>query len=174
LSSAVAEQASSDFTIHDPNVLARDHDDYSVLAPTAPHIIGSSATSGGAVDTVEFLMQGQREVVIASDTSASAGISVDNFVLFQIGMNGTNSYYGEGTGDSLTYVNSSVPGDDGYIHVNGQDLTNFLVGASGGTASFNPTDFSSYLKLNTPISFKSEALDCGESGGVSDIYLLFR
>jgi hypothetical protein len=174
LSSEVDLQPSSDYTVFEQNVFARDHDDFSDMNPKHPHIIGSSATSGGAVGDVQFVMLGQREVTLAGDTSGSQDVYVDNFILTQLQMNGQTSYSGEGSGDSPTYNNSSIAGDNGYINVGGAPLTDFLVGADGGTSNFTPMDFGPKLQLNTVIDFKSEALDCGAVGQVSDIYLLFR
>jgi hypothetical protein len=174
LSSKVALQNSDDFTVYDQNVLARDHDNYSDLNPKHPHIIGSSSKSTGAVADVQFVLQGEREIMLSGNTSGTQDVYVDNFVLVQLGMGGQTSYYGEGSSDSVTYTNSSVAGDNGYINVAGSELKNYLVGASGGTSNFTPINFGPELQLNTVIDFKSEALDCGQVGQVSDIYLLFR
>jgi hypothetical protein len=174
LSSAVASQPSDDFTVFEQSVTARDHNDYSDLNPKSPHIIGSSTSSSGAVGEVQFVLEGQRQVMLASDTAGTQDVAVDNFILFKTTMGCSTSYFGEGTSDSFTYSNASIAGDDGYVNVNGAPLKNFLVGASGGTASFAPVDYSSTFRLNTVVDFKSEALDCGQVGQVSDIYLLFR
>jgi hypothetical protein len=174
MSSLVPEQASSDFTVYETNVTARDHDNYSDLNPKNPHIIGSSKTSTGAIGEVNFVMQGAREVILAGDTSGSQDVYVDNFILTTLKQAGNTSYCGEGSADSVTYTNSSIAGDDGYVNVGGAPLKDFLVGAAGGTSNFNPMDFGPKLQLNTVIDFKSEALDCGQVGQVSDIYLLFR
>jgi hypothetical protein len=174
LSNAVASQPSSDYTVYDTNVTARDHNNFNDMSPVSPHIVGSSSTSAGAVADVQFVLQGKREIMLSGDTSGSQDIYVDNFILVRLSQGGKSTYYGEGTGDSLTYVNSSIPGDNGHINVGGQPLQNYLVGAAQGAADFTPTNYGNLFELNTPVELKSEALDCGVVGQVSDIYLLFR
>jgi hypothetical protein len=144
------------------------------LSPTHPWIIGSSSTSPGAAGEILFTLQGQRQVVLSSDTAGTQALSVDNFFLFKLGVSGTSTYYGEGTADAVTYVNSTIANDNGYINVNGNPLINYLSTAPGGTASIPVSDFSSELPFNTQIDFKSEALDCGEFEGVSSVYMVFQ
>jgi hypothetical protein len=173
LSSTVPLQNSSDFTLHDTNVWSRNHDSGG-QAPSHPYIIGSSATNAGAAADIQFMMEGTRQVTLAGDQGGMKDIYVDNYVLLQILQGGQTTYFAEGSADSPTYQNSSVANDTGFVNVGGTDLKNFQVGAAGGTSNFNPIDFGNELQTNTVIDFKSEALDCGVVGQVSDIYLLFR
>jgi hypothetical protein len=173
ISSAVSEEASQTSSNHDTTVLSRDHESGG-LSPTHPWIIGSSSTSPGAAGEILFTLQGQRQVVLSSDTAGTQALSVDNFFLFKLGVSGTSTYYGEGTADAVTYVNSTIANDNGYINVNGNPLINYLSTAPGGTASIPVSDFSSELPFNTQIDFKSEALDCGEFEGVSSVYMVFQ
>jgi hypothetical protein len=173
LSSAVALESSSASTVHDTNVTARNHNSGSLI-PINPHIIGSSSKSAGATADIQFLMQGERQVMLSSDTAGSQDVTVNNFILIRLGIAGQTSYFGEGSADSATYNDPSVAGDNGYINVGGQKLTNYFSGGASAPVSFKPTDYSSLLKLNTSIDLKSEALDCGDVSQVSDIYLLFR
>ncbi len=162
LVSKVAKANSSTFKERRTDIVSRLHGG-SGNAP--PHVMASKEIS--------FVLQGDREVVLAGDSHGGDDIYVDNYFLVEVMFSGLKkpNLWASGTKDArpLDAKNVEMP-----IQVNGQDVTDWHAFGDGGTSRFNPINMYGQLAKDKEISFKGSALDCGSVGESSDVYLLFR
>lgn len=130
-----------------------------------PHVMASKEIS--------FLLQGDREVVLAGDSHGGDDIYVDNFFLVEIMFPGLMkpNLWASGTADALPFNDSGAIMN---ILVNKQEVTDWHAFGGGGTSTFHAINMYSQMTKNKDISFKGSSLDCGSVGESSDVYLLFR
>lgn len=121
---------------------------------------------------VSFILQGDREVVLAGDSFGGADIYVDNYFLVEVlypGLTKSN-LWASGTADALPYSGKGV----GPIMVDGQPVDDWHAFGEGGTSTFKAINMYSHMTKNKEILFRGSSLDCGSVGESSDVYLLFR
>ena len=162
LVSKVAKANSSTFSERRNDIVSRKHGG---TGNAPPHVMASKEIS--------FVLQGDREVVLAGDSHGGDDIYVDNYFLVEVMFPGLAkpNLWASGTRDALPLnsKNVAVP-----IQVNGQAVTDWHAFGDGGTSRFNPINMYNQLTKDKEISFKGSALDCGSVGESSDVYLLFR
>jgi hypothetical protein len=162
LVSKVAKASSSTFTELRTDIVSRLHGG-SGNAP--PHVMGSRE--------LKFVLQGDREVVLAGDSHGGDDIYVDNYFLVEVMFPGLSqpNLWASGTADALPHApgGGTMP-----IQVNGQSVLDWHAYGSSGTSTFHAINMFSQLTKNKEISFRGSSLDCGSVGESSDVYLLFR
>lgn len=158
----VALASSSTFAERRNDIVSRLHGG---SGNAAPHVMGSRE--------IKFVLQGDREVVLAGDSHGGDDIYVDNYFLVEVMFPGLMkpNLWASGTADALPYQtkNQTMP-----IQVNGESVLDWHAYGSGGTSTFQAINMYNQLTLNKEISFRGSALDCGSVGETSDVYLLFR
>ena len=153
---------SSTFTERRSDIVSRLHGG-SGNAP--PHVMGSRE--------IKFVLQGDREVVLAGDSHGGDDIYVDNYFLVEVMFPGLAkpNLWASGTADALPYASG---GGTMPIQVNGQSVLDWHAYGAGGTSTFHAINMYNQLAKDKEISFRGSALDCGSVGETSDFYLLFR
>lgn len=130
-----------------------------------PHVMASKQIS--------FVLQGDREVVLAGDSHGGADIYVDNYFLVEIMFPGLMkpNLWASGTADALPYDSKGVPSP---IMVGNFPVDDWHAYGAGGTSTFHAINMFNQLAKDKEISFRGSSLDCGSVGETSDVYLLFR
>lgn len=158
----VAKASSSTFTQLRSDIVSRLHGG---AGNAPPHVM--------AAREVSFVLQGEREVVLAGDSHGGDDIYVDNYFLVEVMYSGLTrpNLWASGTRDALPYDSGGNPSP---ILVGSQPVTDWHAFGDGGTSRFNPINMYNQLTRDREITFKGSALDCGSVGESSDVYLLFR
>lgn len=155
---------SSTFANVDTDVIARSHDTGSRNPDMTrnPFIMGKASLS--------VLLKGERSILLAGAADDKTKITVDNFIL--IGVNPENkigdpdNYRGYGSKDS------AVAGGSEIIFKN--ERIPLVPFATGGVSTIEPLAISTAMELNKNYFLDIRALDCGNVGGMSDLYLVFQ
>ena len=134
---------------------------------------GNSAPYVMASKEVSFLLQGDREVVLAGDSHGGDDIYVDNYFLVEVMFPGLlrPNLWASGTADALPLDPKNVASP---ILVNGQEVNDWHAFGAGGTSTFHAINMYNQLTKDQEITFKGSSLDCGSVGESSNVYLLFR
>ncbi len=154
-----ASRGSRDYT-----VLSRDHDNPSSANAIAPYVLGQSST--------QFRLLAARGVKLSGSSEALAPILVDNYILVgqQVASSGgaaaAISYKSYGTSDATIKNTNYVLKNNVQI-----PLTPF---ASAGTATVAALLMTQDFAVNQSYVLSVDALDCGGSRELSDVYLVFQ
>jgi hypothetical protein len=147
------------------NVSARDHASGLGAAPTnvaAPYVLGTF--------TNKVTLNGERSVKLSGSAQALTSILVDNFVLMGSRLASStaaiSNYRAFGSGDSAI-------GTTGKIKVNNADVA-LQAFESGGTATIGTLLLTSDFSVGKQYELNVNALDCGGSKAMSEIYLVFQ
>ncbi|MBO9665282.1 MAG: hypothetical protein J7501_00520 [Bdellovibrio sp.] len=147
------------------NVIARDHkkaSDTSLTNVANPYVMGAF--------TNKVTLAGERTVKLSGSGSSLSSILVDNFVLVGSRLSSSSAaisnYRAWGSADTAI-------GTTGKIKVNNADvaLTAF---ESGGTATIGTLVLTSDFAVGKEYELNINALDCGGSKALSDVYLIFQ
>lgn len=147
LFSAVAKQPSAAFksnTYSDVRVATRQFDP--VPYHVAPAFRGTVTLQPG------------KRLVLAGDAAGQAGWSVDNFLLFEITVQGSTTYLACGGVEPLTVRGQSVQ----------------RLGRSSLSFRAGEIDLTPHLPVGVPVQLKVSALDYGAVGFISDVFLIQR
>jgi hypothetical protein len=150
------------------NVLSRIHgsgvieDALSLRNVAAPYILGTF--------TNLFTLDGERTVKLSGSGSALSSLRVDNYVLagsrLAASSREISNYRAWGTADSAI-------GTTGNIKVNDKDVPLASFGA-GGTATIGTLTLTNGFLVGEQYEININALDCGGSKALSDVYLVFQ
>ncbi|WP_413575996.1 hypothetical protein ACLVWU_16550 [Bdellovibrio sp. HCB290] len=142
---------------------------------------GSPGASGTAVTNVaapyvmgaftnKVTLQGERSVKLSGSSNALTSILVDNFVLMGSRLASStaaiSNYRAFGSADAAI-------GTTGKIKVNGNDVA-LQAFESGGTATIGTLLLTNDFSVGKQYELNVNALDCGGSKALSDIYLVFQ
>jgi hypothetical protein len=167
--SSISSGSSSLTTVHDAEVLSRNHDmGESPDNSQHPYLMGSFQGT--------ITLAGARVVKAAGGLDATTPILVDNYILFGIDASGSDaaaSYTAMGSSDSpANLTDANGVSKLGILFQN--NFVNFQPFASGGTSSLAPIDLSTVMTPNVAHTLDIRAEDCGGARALSDIYLLFQ
>ena len=151
------------------NVVARDHSttnggpsNTAVTNVAAPYVLGTF--------TNKVTLNGERSVKLSGSSQALTSILVDNFVLMGSRLASStaaiSNYRAFGSGDSAI-------GTTGKIKVNNADVA-LQAFESGGTATIGTLLLTSDFSVGKQYELNVNALDCGGSKAMSEIYLVFQ
>ncbi|QDK46879.1 hypothetical protein DOM22_17815 [Bdellovibrio sp. ZAP7] len=151
------------------NVVARDHSsanggpsNLAVTNVAAPYVLGAF--------TNKVTLNGERSVKLSGSSQALTSILVDNFVLMGSRLASStapiSNYRAFGSGDSAI-------GTTGKIKVNNADVS-LQAFESGGTATIGTLLLTSDFSVGKQYELNVNALDCGGSKAMSEIYLVFQ
>lgn len=151
--------------VKNANVLARIHEGPNAMKANAnPYILGPGPASRA------FNLQGPRAVKLSGSYRTLASIKVDNF--FLIGQRlasesaAANSWGAYGTSDATVYGQNYVLAYNSPVR-----LQAF---ANGGTATVNALLLTEYFQAGLNYVLDVNALDCGGSKELSEIYLVWQ
>ncbi|PIU00360.1 MAG: hypothetical protein COT74_05365 [Bdellovibrionales bacterium CG10_big_fil_rev_8_21_14_0_10_45_34] len=174
ISDAIASASSNPTRERRNDVKARDHEggwqDATRVAP--PRIMGKRE--------LIFRLQGQvgeRKVVLASDTGGTKSIKVDNFALVELYAGTETKYWAAGTSDAKYRIDNNTLGISVLNALTGNwdhIVDNFTSTASGGTATVEAVEFTPIVPVETDVTLRGSALDCGGAEHSSDVYLVFK
>ncbi|WP_413558795.1 hypothetical protein [Bdellovibrio sp. HCB209] len=128
----------------------------------APYVMGAF--------TNKVTLQGERSVKLSGSSNALTSILVDNFVLMGSRLASStaaiSNYRAFGSADAAI-------GTTGKIKVNNADVA-LQAFESGGTATIGTLLLTSDFSVGKQYELNVNALDCGGSKALSDIYLVFQ
>ncbi len=114
---------------------------------------------------IGFDLVGTRQVVLSSDPQGKSPIAVDNFLFVELQSLYSLDLLGYGTGDSRL--------SDGTIRLSNTPIQ-FQSFADAGSANVPPIDLTEKVPVGTSLVLRSSMLDCGQVGGSSGVYILFK
>lgn len=149
----------------DADVISRNHDN----GWNNPNNVAAPYRMGNSI--LDFRLLGARQVKLSGQGSSLASIQVDNFVLVgtypkSIASPDARYFRAYGTSDSSVRDTNSVL-------FKGTPIAVKPFG-SGGTATVSPLDITPDVSIGDINTFDVRALDCGSSGTMSNLFLLFQ
>lgn len=146
------------------HILARDHEIATYGGSIHPFVLGTTSR--------EFKLLGPRNLVLSGNALwlSLAAISMDNFLL--IGQRPANSNFSTNQYSAFGTSDSPLIGAD-YVTVFGNPVP-VQTSSFSGTSTLNALTLTSQYPVNQSQILDFEALDCGSSAWLSDIYLIFQ